>query len=64
MVIQTNPETGEKFFVRLGEHEFSERFMKSPKFEPYCLSAGVNLHLGQPAQEERIHLKRPDRLVF
>ncbi|GAB1355249.1 MAG TPA: SpoIIE family protein phosphatase [Candidatus Rifleibacterium sp.] len=58
MVIQTNPETGEKFFVRLGEHEFSERFMKSPEFEPYCLSAGVNLHLGQPAQEERIPFEK------
>lgn len=40
MVIHTDSETGEKYFYRLGEPEFSEAFINSDEYKEYCESTG------------------------
>lgn len=42
MVIHTNPESGKKYFARLGDPEFSERFKGSSEFSVYCESVGYD----------------------
>lgn len=54
MVLQTDPETGEEFFIRLGEPEFSEKFKESNEFKPYCESVGYVCDDPQASSEEKL----------
>ena len=42
MVIREEQENSDRYFLRLGDPEFSERFKTSSEFAPYCESVGYN----------------------
>lgn len=63
LIKETSPADGEKnkkaannkkFFKRLGEPEFSERFKASPEFSHYCQSTGFNMVDPELSSEEII----------
>lgn len=54
MVLQTDTESGEEFFHRLGEPEFSEKFKDSSEFKPYCESVGYLYDDPGASAEEKI----------
>ncbi|NCB39101.1 MAG: hypothetical protein EOM80_10045 [Erysipelotrichia bacterium] len=60
MVIHENPENPdeEKYLVRLGDHEFSDRFKASDEFKPYCMSVGYNPADHRLSCEEKIPLEQ------